>query len=127
MTLNDLYHYIGSDLSTSSSGDLLSVSDTVLGQQRVLRRLLTNPGDYLFHPDYGAGIAQYIGQLADIPKITALIQGQLFLEEAVSRSSQPVINVTPINGGITGGIFVEIQYEDAVTGNPVNLNFNVNQ
>ena len=127
MTLNDLYHYIGSDLSTSSSGDLLSVSDTVLGQQRVLRRLLTNPGDYLFHPDYGAGIAQYIGQLVDVPKITALIQGQLFLEEAVSRSSQPVINVTPINGGITGGIFVEIQYEDAVTGNPVNLNFNVNQ
>jgi phage baseplate assembly protein W len=127
MTLNDLYHYIGSDLSTSATGDLLSVSDTVRGQQRVLRRLLTNPGDYIFHPEYGAGIAQYIGQLLDIPKITALIQSQMYLEEAVSQSSPPVINVSPISGGITGGIFVEIQYVDAATGNPVNLNFNVNQ
>ena len=127
MTLSDLYHYIGSDVSPSSTGDLLSVNSTVRGQQRVLRRLLTNPGDYIFHPDYGAGLPQYIGQLLDIPKITALIQGQIFLEESVSQATQPIINVTPINGGITGGVNVEIQYVDAITGNPVNLNFNVNQ
>ena len=32
----------------SSSGDISVVSGPLLGQQRVLRRLLTNPGDYIW-------------------------------------------------------------------------------
>jgi hypothetical protein len=42
-TLADVYHYIGGDISASNTGDLQGVTDTVRGQQRVLRRLLTNP------------------------------------------------------------------------------------
>jgi hypothetical protein len=49
-TLADVYHYIGGDISASNTGDLQGVTDTVRGQQRVLRRLLTNPGDYIFEP-----------------------------------------------------------------------------
>src|SRR5581483_995049 len=56
LTLNDVFHYWGNDVSLSNTQDLLLVSGTVMGQQRVLRRLLTNPGDYLFDPNYGGGL-----------------------------------------------------------------------
>ena len=127
MNLNDLSQYMGADLSPSSTGDLQSCTNSLRSQQRVLRRLLTNPGDYIFQLDYGTGLAKYIGQTTNIPEITALIKGQLFLEDSVGQSPEPIINVTPINGGITGGISVEILYSDAATGQPVNLNFSVNR
>ncbi|MFZ6727330.1 phage tail protein [Undibacterium sp. MH2W] len=133
----DLFHYIGSDLSASNIGDLQSVSGTVKGQQRVLRRLLTNPqtfdasgkpqtsGDYIFHPEYGAGLPSYVGKTMDIPKITAVIRGQMLLESCVAKNPAPIINVSPINGGFTGGLFIQIQYADAITGDPVSFSFNV--
>ncbi len=132
--MSDLFHYIGNDLSLSATGDFLKVDGTVQGQQRVLRRLLTNPatfdsngnvivpGDYIFHPNYGAGLPRMVGNTVDIKKITAVIRGQIFLEKCVSRNPEPVITVT----AITGGVSVYIHYNDAITGKPVALSFNVN-
>jgi hypothetical protein len=71
MNLSDLNHYIGNDLTASNTGDLQPVDTTVRGQQRVLRRLLTNPGDYIFHPNYGAGLPQWIGRTADLAEMRA--------------------------------------------------------
>lgn len=51
----DLFHYVGTDLSVSPSGDLLSVTGTERRKQKILRRLITNPGELVFHPEYGAG------------------------------------------------------------------------
>ncbi len=127
MKLQDLDHYIGGDIGVSSSGDLQGVSDTLRGQQRVLRRLLTNPrtpedaGDYLFHGDYGAGLPKRVGELANIPEITALIRGQMALEASVAKSPTPVITVR----AITGGIAVSLRYTDAQTLEPVFLSFDV--
>ena len=45
MNLNDLSQYVGGDLSPSGTGDLQAANGTLRGQQRVLRRLLMNPGD----------------------------------------------------------------------------------
>lgn len=133
--MSDLYHYWGNDLSVSASGDLLAVDGTELGQQRILRRLLTNPaaaglngapdlpGDYLFHLDYGAGLPRLVGQVVDVSKIRALIRGQLFREAAVARLPAPEIDVTPISGGVS----ISIRYNDAQTKKPVFLSFDVNQ
>ena len=126
MNLSDLYQYVGDDLMPSPSGDLQPVSDTVRGQQRVLRRLLTNPGDYIFHPDYGAGLPQYVGQPLDVAKMTALIRGQILLEAAVARTPAPVITVTPVASS-NGGVFVSIQYVDAATRQAASLQFTVSQ
>lgn len=126
-TLNDISLYVGGDLSPSAVGDLLSANGTIRGQQRVLRRLLTNQGEYLFHPTYGAGLPSFVGQVADVAKIQALIRSQILLEDAVARSPAPVITVTPINRGITGGLAVSIQYVDSVTNQSTSLNFNVSQ
>ena len=62
---SDLAHWFGQDLNVAASGDLLTVDGTAKGQQRVLRRLLTNPGDYIWEPTYGAGLASKIGQPFD--------------------------------------------------------------
>ena len=51
----------GGDLGAGNTGDIALASGTILGQQRILRRLLTNPGDYIWHTEYGAGLAQFVG------------------------------------------------------------------
>lgn len=127
MPLADLYNYIGADLLPSATGDLQTATNTLRGQQRVLRRLLTNPGDYIFHPTYGAGLPRYIGQPADVPKLTALIRGQMLLEDAVAQNPAPVVTVTPIANAAGGGFFVSIKYVDAPSGQPVTLDFNVSK
>lgn len=129
MKLMDLDHYIGGDIGVSSSGDLQGITATTRSQQRVLRRLLTNPrsmgdsGDYLFHGDYGAGLPKRVGDVANIPEITALIRGQMTLELSVASSPAPVITVK----AITNGIAVSLRYTDAETLEPVLLSFNVNR
>lgn len=121
--INDISHYWGSDIGVSAVGDLGLASDTLRGQQRVLRRLLTNPGDYIFHPTYGAGLARYVGSTASVDEIKALIRGQMLLEEAVAKTPAPDIKVSRI----TSGVAVQVNYNDAPTGQPVVLSFNVSQ
>lgn len=125
MNLTDLDHYIGSDLSVSGTGDLQGATDTLRGQQRILRRLLTNPGEYIFHPDYGAGLPRYVGQIADTSQIRALVRGQVLIEEAVARSPAPEIDVTAIPSAAGGGFAIAIRYTDAASGQPVTLSFEV--
>ena len=122
-TLNDLYHFVGNDVVASTTGDLQPVNGIQRGQQRILRRLLTNPGDYIFHTDYGAGLPAKIGDTANIPSIKALIRGQILLEEAVAKTPEPQIEVAAILGGIS----VTIRYADAESNTSAVLSFNVNQ
>lgn len=123
--LADFDHYIGGDISASSTGDVATATDTLRGQQRVLRRLLTNPGDYIFEPTYGAGLAQWIGKNADLAKLRALCVGQMALEPSVAASPAPQVNLTQIANADGGGFAVAIAYTDATTGQPVFLSFNV--
>jgi phage baseplate assembly protein W len=119
--MTDVFQYYGNDIGQSSTGDVLPTSGTEEGKQRVLRRLLTNQGEYLWHPDYGAGVPAFVGQNLDIAKIKAVIRGQMLLEAVVAKSPEPVIVIQQI----TGGIACSIQYEDAVTSQPVTLAFDV--
>ena len=43
----DIFHEWGSDLVVGSGGDLALASGSAVVSQRVCRRLLTNPGDYI--------------------------------------------------------------------------------
>ncbi len=124
--LNDLNHWWGEDLSAGNTGDLSTVKSTVRGQQRILRRLLTNPGDYMFQPDYGAGLPQWIGRTMDIGKVTALIRAHILLEDAVAKVPAPQIKVTQTSSDLTA-FAVSIQYNDAQTNTPTVLSFNVSQ
>ena len=129
----DLFHYYGYDIVLTPAGDLQTVDGTVLGQQRVLRRLLTNAqvtlpdgeqvsADYIFHTDYGAGVPVRVGQVSSPDDINSLITGQMLLEDAVAQIPAPVVSTSPI----TGGVDVDIQYVDAPTQQQVALSFGVN-
>lgn len=122
--LNDLNHYWGSDLQPGPTGDLGLASGTLRGQQRVLRRLLTNPGDYVFEPTYGAGLPRFVGQTVDPAKVVAVIRSQLMLEPSVAKLPVPQITVRQLATDATG-LTVTIAYNDAAGNQPVVLSFNV--
>jgi phage baseplate assembly protein W len=118
----DLSHFYGSDLSVGPGGDLATVDGTQLGQQRVLRRLLTNPGDYVWNPGYGAGLSQFVAQPANAARIRSVIRSQIFQESVVARTPEPVID---IEANVSGTVTVQIRYADATTGETQALSFTV--
>jgi hypothetical protein len=123
--MSDIAHQWGSDLEFGSTGDLAAVTGPTLGQQRVLRRLLTNLLDYIWQPTYGAGLAGFIGQPANSLQIRATIRSQIFKESAVSQNPEPTIDVTVSPGGTTGDVYAYILYVDAQTSQTQVLTFSV--
>lgn len=111
--LVDLNLTMGGDLVLSPTGDIGTVSGTTRGEQRVLRRLLTNPGDYIFHLDYGGGLAAMIGMPADALFISGIIRGQMSKEAVVTQSPAPSITVQV---DTAGDVTANILYQDADTG-----------
>ncbi len=109
----DLSHLWGNDLTLSPTGDLATADTPNVTQQRVLRRLLTNPGDYIWSLDYGAGLANYVGTPGATSAISSAIRGQIFKESAVAQTPAPVIDLQPDQAG---DLYVTISYADADTG-----------
>jgi phage baseplate assembly protein W len=120
----DLFHQYGGDLAIAPGGDLASVTGTLLGQQRVLRRLLTNPGDYLWNPSYGAGLGQFVGQPANAARIRSVIRSQIFQEAAVARQPEPTIDVRVAPSGT---VTVQVMYADSTSGQSQVLSFTVGE
>jgi hypothetical protein len=117
----DIDHDFGADLGLSATGDLARVNLVERSQQRVLRRLLTNPGDYLMHPTYGAGLPAKVGSTIDIASTTALIKGQMLLEASVMQNPPPSVTVAEIENGMA----VAIAYSVAPDATPAVLSFSV--
>src|ERR1017187_9801242 len=104
----DIAHWFGDDLNVSPSGDLAPVDGADRGRQRILRRLLTNQNDYLWHSTYGAGVGARIGDLRNTVAIQAAINTQIMQEAAVGRNPLPVITAAPIDDGAN----IKIVYQD---------------
>jgi hypothetical protein len=119
----DLFCWWQQDLTIFPNGDLLTVDGTIEGEQRVMRRLLTNAGDYIWHIEYGAGLPGYVGQTPDPLAVNALTLAQMMLEDAVAQDPLPQVNTSLI----TNGISEDIKYVDANTGKLVTLGFDVNE
>jgi hypothetical protein len=117
----DVGHLFGGDLQLSPTGDLARVNLVERSKQRVMRRLLTNPGDYLFHTYYGAGLPGLIGSDIDEAETEALIKGQMLLEASVVQSPAPGVTVTVIENGMA----VNIAYLVAPDKTPAVLSFSV--
>lgn len=109
----DLFHDFGSDLVVSASGDLRTSDGAVLGQQRVLRRLLTNLGGYIWNLSYGAGLPAMVGETIDAARIAGIARSQMLLEAAVSQSPPPTVSVTATPLGV---VTATITYADAISG-----------
>jgi len=116
----DLNQQFGGDLQISATGDLALVDGDNEVQQRILRRLLTNLKAYLWHLDYGAGLAGFVGTTTDSAAIQGAVISQLQLEDGVAKSPNPMVTVTLA----PSQVFCDLQYWDAVSSQPKTLSFN---
>lgn len=119
----DLNHLWGQDLSISASGDIAIVDGDAMTTQRILRRLMTGAGDYIWNLTYGAGVPGRVGNVVDIALISSVIRSQIALEAAVARTPAPIITVTSILNGVS----VYIKFWSASTGQEKTLSFNINE
>lgn len=108
----------GGDLSFGDAGDLALASGAALTEQRVLRRLLTNPGDYIWQLGYGAGLGQFVGSAGARGAVAAVARAQMGNETRVAQAPPPQITV---DSASPAGITMTIAYQDAVTGQGVVL------
>jgi hypothetical protein len=113
--MSDLALLWGTDLIVGPTGDLGVTTGAALGQQRVIRRLMTNSGDYVWHPTYGAGLAAFVGSPSAADQIQAVILSQVGMETAVASSPAPIVSVTAEQGGQSDVVTADVQYVDAST------------
>lgn len=112
----------GGDLSVGSTGDIALADTMALTEQRVLRRLLTNPLDYIWQLTYGAGLGQFVGQPGAPAAISGVARTQMLLEAAVASSPIPVISTVT---GVDGTVTLTTRYADATSGQTNLLSFTV--
>lgn len=109
----DLAHVFGSDLSVASTGDLATVDTDTWTQQRILRRLLTNLGGYIWQPGYGGSLPAMIGTPVSLGQIQGIVTTQMALETAVDQTQPITVNVVTNN---IGTVSLTVTYTDAATG-----------
>lgn len=118
----DLALQFGGDLAVGPTGDLVLADGSALTQQRVLRRLMTNPGDYIWQLDYGAGLGRFVGLPGAPASITGVARAQMLREAAVARKPAPVINTVDGNDGT---VLLSLSYVDALSGQTSVLSFSL--
>jgi hypothetical protein len=116
----DIALQFGGDLAVGPTGDVLLASDSALTEQRVLRRLLTNPGDYIWQLNYGGGLGQFVGLPGAPAAISGVARSQLLLEAAVATAPAPAVSVIT---GSDGTVELLLNYSDAASGQTSLLTF----
>jgi phage baseplate assembly protein W len=116
----DIFLEWAGDLSVGSTGDLALASGPNTTNQRVYRRLLTNPGDYLWQLDYGGGLAQFVGTPAEPADIESVVRTQMALESAVASSPAPQVSAS-VADAANGYVVANISYSDVSSGSSVQL------
>ena len=116
----DLSHLWGTDLTWSATGDIACIDTPGLTEQRVLRRLLTTPGEYIWALDYGAGLAAFVGQTGAGSVVRAAIRGQIYKEASVAHTPEPVIDLIT---DLSGTLYVNVRYADATSGTTQTIAF----
>lgn len=114
--MTDIAHRWGGDLEVSPTGDLRMGSVDEVTTQRILRRLLTCPGQYVWQLAYGAGLGRQVGGALDTRRIQAIVAVQLGFEASVAPVPRPTINVVSEASGASGTTVVEIRYRNAQSG-----------
>jgi phage baseplate assembly protein W len=100
----------GGDLSIGPTGDLVVLPIRKEVGQKVTRGLLTNPGDYVWHADYGAGLAQYVGEPFTANIIENSVINQLRQEVLISIDPPPMVEVNQIQGS-PPAVSLSIKYQ----------------
>ena len=112
----DIGHKWGADLDVGPTGDLAVVEQSLKGEQRILRRLLTNPGDYIWALNYGAGLSRFVGDPSAEGRIQAVIRSQMALESSVSRYPNVSVRFKNTTESQVGIFYADVTYSESVDG-----------
>lgn len=115
----DLAHVVGQDLQLTPLGDLAVVTSAQETQQRVLHRLLTGTGSYIWHLSYGAGLPGLVGSVVSQQQVNAIIVAQMNYESGVAALPEPNVIVKM---GDLADVCVRITYTDATLKSSQTLN-----
>lgn len=96
----DFSHQFGEDLQLAEDGTLGVASGTLVIRQSVVRRLCTNPADYLWHLGYGAGLPARIGMPIGETEVRGLIFSQLRQEAGIDQNRAVNVILTELGIGI---------------------------
>ncbi|OYV24829.1 MAG: hypothetical protein B7W99_00295 [Rhodospirillales bacterium 20-58-10] len=118
----DVALWFGGDLSVGPTGDIALAGGSMLVEQRVLRRLLTNAGDYIWQRGYGAGLGKFVGEPAASAMMAGVTRIQMLQEAGVASTPAPRVTA---NATLDGTVNLLVQYADAQTGYMSSLNFSV--
>ncbi len=118
----DLSLTFGEDLGISPTGDLLIADGEILTKERVLRRLMTNPGDYIWQLNYGAGLGRFLGQPGISNLISGVIRIQMQLEPQVARTPTPTVSTSILPDGI---VQTFVNYLNAGASEPTSLTISI--
>ena len=101
----------GGDLTLSPAGDLAAVPVEIEAQQRIIRRLLTNPGSYIWHLDYGAGLGRQIGKPYVARSVENTVIDHLRRESLVSARSPPSVQISGVSDQSSGALSMVIHFD----------------
>jgi phage baseplate assembly protein W len=93
----DVSNEKGADLKVNQAGDWLLVSGKEALRQAVLRRIVTNPGEWKTLPDYGVGARLYVktrNTRASRDELVERIRSQLLRDTRIEKVNQVVVELT---------------------------------
>lgn len=108
------------DFLPDGSGDLTVIDGDAEVRQRLERRLFTAVKGYVWHPDYGAGLPQKIGDPFSLSTIKSIVMSQIALEASVAPNPPPVVVITQGPNDLST-FTIAIQYYDAAQGTSVSF------
>jgi phage baseplate assembly protein W len=99
------------DYVVTAAGDWQAVSGITALRQSLLRRTITNPGEWKTKPGYGVGAREYV-KAKDTPamraEITARVRQQYLLDQRVE--SVDSVTIEKVHDGIGPGLRLNVAY-----------------
>ncbi len=117
--MTDFWLEWNNDFRVSPQGGLVLVDGDDEARQRLMRRLCTAVKGYIWHPEYGAGLPQKIGDPWQPTQIESICREQVNQESSVALNPPPIVGVAEV---IPGMISIDIRYWSAQTGAAVQFN-----
>lgn len=98
------------DIQVNGSGDYATLSGLDALRQAIRIRLLTTPGEYAIHPEFGCGLRQFCKKRAtqsDRDALRQIIIDQLSEEERIQNVEE--VTVTSFTSGTMTGVKIFIR------------------
>ena len=84
--------------------------------QRISRRLLSNPADYIWHTSYGAGLANYVGGPYLQGPLESLVSLHLRFEPLVAQNPTPQVTAAQFESGVFSTASATVHYRSVGNG-----------